>query len=210
MSRRLGPFPFLAALHTVRICLGDRHRQYSASCQAHADQSRSRRRGERLSVQDHAARKLHAREQSGGAPRHSGHPHPIQRRGRRPRCFNVKCTASQATIFLACITDDGGGYTGITIRNGSVTVTASAPTDFGDQVTGLNLESSSGVLTESIHLDGQQLTNYAANAIISGVDSIVRSNTFVNAGPTFSCPSLVEGNVNQIPSQVAWGPAARK
>ena len=118
--------------------------------------------------------------------------------------FNVKCSFNGSVIFGSCINTAGQALLSITIRNGSVTPTATASTNFGDQVTGINLEASQSSTLEDLHFDSV-VTNYSANAIISGPYSIIRHNTFNNAGPTFSCPSLVDGNVNQTPNAGSVG-----
>jgi hypothetical protein len=113
--------------------------------------------------------------------------------------FNVECSYDEASgSGGSCITDNNVPTTGVTIRNGSVTVTGTAPTFGFREVVGINLIASKGATIENIHFGAPMIRNFAANGLLSGVYSIVRHNLFTdNATPASNCPSLVEGNINQ-------------
>ena len=113
--------------------------------------------------------------------------------------FNVSCSWDDANNSYggSCILDNGQGVNGITIRNGSVFVKGTSPTFNYGLVTGIDLVRSRGLTVESVHF-AASVSKYSANGLNAGVFSIIRHNVFTdNASPGVTCPSLLDGNVNQ-------------
>ena len=121
--------------------------------------------------------------------------------------FNVRCSFTPASGFglASCITDNFAHYSGITVRNGTITAVANAPTfNFGQNITGLYL-TSAATLIEQIHFTAE-VVNYNVNGLAHGPYSIIRNNTFSEgASPSVGCPSLIEGNTNQTNGAGAGG-----
>ncbi len=121
--------------------------------------------------------------------------------------FNVKCNFNPSVGFAlaACITDNYAHYSGLTVRNGTITAVGNAPTyNFGQLIIGLQL-SSAATLIEQIHFTAEAV-NYSVNGLSHGPYSIIRNNTFSDgASPTVGCPSLIEENTNQTTGAGASG-----
>ncbi len=121
--------------------------------------------------------------------------------------FNVRCsfTPTAAFTLTSCITDNFAHYSGLTLRNGTVTAVGNAPSyNFGQNIVGVYL-TSVALLIEQIHFNAE-VVNYCANGLSAGPYSVVRNNTFSDgASPSLGCPSLIEGNTNQTLGAGGYG-----
>ena len=67
--------------------------------------------------------------------------------------FNVKCSFNEGAVSGgSCITENRVATTGVTIRNGSITMTATAPTFNFQRVTGIDLLYSKAATIENVRL----------------------------------------------------------
>jgi hypothetical protein len=112
--------------------------------------------------------------------------------------FNIGCSFDQTAAFSqGCLTDASIGQRALAIKNGSISVSATAPSlSFTQFVTGISLLTSTASTVENMRLNGTG-TNFSISGVAAGKYFILRNNIFSGiASPSITCPSVVEGNVN--------------
>ena len=117
--------------------------------------------------------------------------------------FNITCSANEgATTGFAggCIVAGSSAAVvhDITVRNGTITATATAPSfSFSTSWEGLAMFSATQVTAENLHIQVNHV-NFIGHAVNVGLDSIVRNNILSGnqGGVNRQCPSLFENNIN--------------
>jgi hypothetical protein len=104
-------------------------------------------------------------------------------------------------IFPFGFITDGGGVLGagvgvynVTLRNGTITGTASSPNFLGRSFAGVEFSNSSRLTLEVLQVN-VTVTNFIISGMNIGVNSIIRPN-ILGDGLGTQCPSFVEGNVS--------------
>jgi hypothetical protein len=112
--------------------------------------------------------------------------------------FTINCNFNQnAAFFQGCLTDANIPQRALTVRNGSINLTATAPSsNFSYFVGGIVLVYSTGSTLEDLRISGTA-SNFSMSGFAGGKYFIIRNNVLSgSAGPSVSCPSSVNGNVN--------------
>jgi len=113
-------------------------------------------------------------------------------------CNTVPVGLNPVSFF--CVGNEPFGFSpplrGLTVRNGSITVTSKGPALNLTLIFALSLIRDAG-LFEGLQIQTDVDASYASTFYRIGPNSIIRSNIFTGASQIFTdCPSLVERNVN--------------
>jgi hypothetical protein len=127
--------------------------------------------------------------------------------------FHVQCSVDGSVVAedpfsgWGCISELENAVHHITIRNGTVTATGSAPPQRGVFIAGVNFQISDRITAEYLQIE-VNVTGFLPPWTLSfGANSIIRHNILSGATIIEVCPSLIEGNTNTDASsaQVAAG-----
>ena len=117
--------------------------------------------------------------------------------------FNVTCNFDAnypRLTFFGCLGDGGFGQgaSDVSIRNGTVTATQTGgAVDIFHNMAAVAFFSSARLTVEGLHIQASATAVVGSIGLASPTNSIIRHNILSGtAGPSFQCPSLIEGNVN--------------
>jgi hypothetical protein len=111
--------------------------------------------------------------------------------------FSINCSFDQnASFSQGCVTDANIAQSALNIKNGSVSISATAPSfSFANFVSGISLLSSTASTVEDLRLSGTS-SNFSINGMSLGKYFLIRNIVLSGGGPSVTCPSVLNNNVN--------------